>query len=561
MSRKITVEELSRHNKENDCWIAINGTVYDVTSFLSEHPGGKKVVLTVAGKDGTAKFESLHDAKAVMAKYGSKLTVVGVLSTMDAAASAPKALAGIPPREAPTKAKEGGVVSVPQQENSGETVKKARRVPKHVPREDAFGDLVPFSDPLWYQEWNSPYYSEKHRKFRAAMREFVEREIMPNCFEWDEAKRIPDDLRRKAFAAGWLPAALGAPWRTDLAGENIAGGISPEEFDQFHVLIMIDELARCGSTGVLWGIIGGLGIGLPPVAHFGSEDLVERVAKPVLRGEKVICLAITEPYAGSDVAGLQCTAEKTPDGKHYIVNGEKKWITNGVFADYFTVAVRTGGAGHKGISLLLIERSMPGVTTKQMNCMGVWASGTAYITFEDVKVPVENLLGQEGDGFRLIMFNFIGERFGCIVQAQRFARVCLEESFKYAHKRKAFGQRLIDNAVIRQKIAHMAKKVEATQAFLEFTTYQLNTMNVEEIIRNVAGPVALLKAQTTEILEYCAREAAQIFGGLSYTRGGQGEKIERIYREVRAQAIPGGSEEIMLELGTRMAMRNAKAKL
>eukprot|EP01116_Phalansterium_solitarium_P001627 TRINITY_DN1143_c0_g1_i2.p1 TRINITY_DN1143_c0_g1~~TRINITY_DN1143_c0_g1_i2.p1 ORF type:complete len:561 (+),score=188.87 TRINITY_DN1143_c0_g1_i2:96-1778(+) len=560
MSRKISAEELAKHNTGEDCWIAINGTVYDVTKFLGEHPGGKKVVLTVAGKDGTAKFESLHNAKEVLAKYGSKLTVIGFLESIDAATSAPKALAGIPTQEAPTKVKSGVVVST-NHSAPAEEPKKARRAPKYVPREDAFGDLIPFSDPLWYQEWNSPYFKETHRKFRAAVREFVDKEIIPFCFEWDEAKHIPASVRIKCAQAGILPAALGAPWRTDLYGEKIAGGVLPEEFDQFHVLIMIDELARTGSTGVVWGIIGGLGIGLPPVMHFGSEELVQRVAIPCLRGEKTICLNITEPYAGSDVAGIQCEAVKTADGKHYIVNGEKKWITNGTFADFFTVAVRTGGPGHKGISLLLIERTMPGVTTKQMNCMGVWASGTAYVTFEDVKVPVENLLGSEGDGFRLIMFNFIAERFGMIVQAQRFARCCLEDSFKYAHKRKAFGQRLIDNAVVRLKIANMARRVEASQAFLEYTTHQLNTMNVEEIIRNVAGPVALLKAQGSDTLEFCAREAAQIFGGLSYTRGGQGERIERIYREVRAQAIPGGSEEIMLELGVRMAMRNAKSRL
>jgi alkylation response protein AidB-like acyl-CoA dehydrogenase len=147
------------------------------------------------------------------------------------------------------------------------------------------------------------------------------------------------------------------------------------------------------------GVCGGLGIGLPPVLHFGSPALQDKVAPGCLSGDKFICLAITEPYAGSDVAALRCTAVKDPSGKFYVVNGEKKWITNGVFADFFTVAVRTGGEGAGGISLLVVERG-PGVITKQMDCMGVWSSGTTYITFEDVKVPVENLIGEEGEGFK-----------------------------------------------------------------------------------------------------------------------------------------------------------------
>jgi alkylation response protein AidB-like acyl-CoA dehydrogenase len=254
---------------------------------------------------------------------------------------------------------------------------------------------------------------------------------------------------------------------------------------------------------------------------------------------------------------LRCEAKKTADGKHYIVNGEKKWITNGVFSDFFTVAVRTGGAGMGGISLLLIEKEMPGVKTRQMNCSGVWPSGTTYITFEDVKVPVENLIGKENEGFKYIMSNFNHERWGIVVQATRFARVLFEESFKYAHKRKAFGKRLIDQPVIRNKLAHMARHLEATSNWLENVTYQMNKMSHKEQAAKLGGPIALMKAQSTQTFEYCAREAAQIFGGLAYTRGGQGEKVGRLCREVRAYSIPGGSEEIMLDLGIRQAMKRA----
>ena len=206
----------------------------------------------------------------------------------------------------------------------------------------------------------------------------------------------------KFHRGGWLAGVVGVPYPVEYVGENIGGGIHSSQFDHFCELILTDEVARCGSGGVVWGLFGGLSIGLPPVMKFGSQQLKERVCKPCLTGEKVICLAITEPYAGSDVANLQSVAKLSDDKSHYVLNGEKKWITNGVFADYFTVACRTGGKGSSGLSLLLVERQFAGVTTRQMHCQGVWSSGTTYITFEDVKVPVQNLIGKEGEGFKYV---------------------------------------------------------------------------------------------------------------------------------------------------------------
>jgi len=301
-----------------------------------------------------------------------------------------------------------------------------------------------------------------------------------------------------------------------------------------------------------------LSVGMPPVLHFGSQYLKDKVCKDCLHGEKFICLCITEPGAGSDVASIQTSAKKTPDGKHYIVSGEKKFITNGIWADFFTVAVRTGGSGMGGISLLLVERTFPGVSTRPMKCMGAWASGTTFVTFDDVKVPVENLIGEENQGFKYIMFNFNHERWGAIVHATRLSRVCYEEAFKYAHKRKTFGQRLVDHPVIRQKLGHMARQVEATYSWLENVTYQMQTMSKQEAMAKLGGPLALLKVQATQTFEYCAREAMQVIGGVGYTRGAATARVERLYREVRAYAIGGGSEEIMLDLGMRQAMRQAK---
>jgi len=201
----------------------------------------------------------------------------------------------------------------------------------------------------------------------------------------------------------------------------------------------------------VWNILGGFGIGIPPVIKHGKKALVDRIVPDILNGSKRICLAITEPDAGSDVANLTCEAKLSEDKTHYIVNGEKKWITNGIYADYFTTAVRTGGKGMDGISVLLIERSFGGVSTRKMDCQGVWGSGTTYVTFEDVKVPVANLIGKQDKGFRVLMTNFNHERIGIIIQATRFARVCYEESVKYANKRETFGKTLYEQPVIRMK--------------------------------------------------------------------------------------------------------------
>ena len=228
----------------------------------------------------------------------------------------------------------------------------------------------------------------------------MDAEIEPYVTEWDEAKKVPDNIYKQMGEKGYLAGLLGLHQYPTHLTKYTPKCIPAEKWDAFHELLITDELSRPGSGGFVWNILGGLGIGGPPLVKFGKKAVVDRVMPSILNGDKRICLAITEPDAGSDVANLTCEAKLTEDGKHYIVNGEKKWITNGVWCDYFTTAVRTGGEGAGGVSMLLIEREHGGVSTRRMDCQGVWSSGTTYVTFEDVKVPVENLIGKENQGFR-----------------------------------------------------------------------------------------------------------------------------------------------------------------
>lgn len=254
------------------------------------------------------------------------------------------------------------------------------------------------------------------------------------------------------------------------------------------------------------------------------------------------------------MAAIRATAERSADGSHYVVSGQKKWITGGLWADWFVTAVRTGGPGMAGISLLLIPADSQGLRVRKLATQTEDCYNTTFVTLENVRVPVENLIGQEGRGFKMIMENFNHERLVIATQATRSARLCLEEATRHALRRKTFGKRLIEHPVIRAKMATMARLIESTQDMCESLAYQY-TRGVPD--GELGGRAALCKVQSTLTFETCAREASQIFGGAAIIKEGRGKVVERLYRSVRSVAIPGGSEEILAELGVRESFKRA----
>ena len=381
-----------------------------------------------------------------------------------------------------------------------------------------------------FDQWRarSPYYDDTHEAVCDTVRAFVACEITPHVDAWEAAGELPRELHRKAAQAG----VLGLNYPEEFGGTG-------DGFTLFHSLVQTEELARPGAGGVCASLMTH-GIGLPPILAMGSEAMKRRIAPDVLAGDKLIALGITEPGGGSDVANLRTKAERK--GAAYIVNGEKTFITSGVRADYITLAVRTGGPGIGGISLLLVELDRPGVSRAPLAKMGWHSSDTASIHFDNVEVPAENLIGPENGGFAGIMRNFNGERLGMSQQANAFARICFEDALDWARSRETFGKPLITNQVIRHKLADMVRRISATQAWIDQCAWS--------VIHGKAfpGDFALLKVQATQTMEFCAREACQILGGASFMRG---SRIERIYREVRVMAIGGGSEEIMFDLASR----------
>jgi acyl-CoA dehydrogenase len=374
---------------------------------------------------------------------------------------------------------------------------------------------------------SNPFYTDDHIAFRDVVRQFTANEAAPNVHEWDLAGEIPMEMYQKAGAVG----LFGDGYEAEYGGHG--------QRDALLRLVMMQELSMAGSGGFVAALLSNY-IGLSPIGKFGSHELKSRVLPPCMAGEKVAALAITEPSGGSDVARITTTARS--DGDHYIVNGSKTFITSGMRADFITIAVRTGGEGPSGISMLVMDGDAPGLSRTRLDKMGWLCSDTATLYFDDVRVPVANLLGEAGAGFSMIVNNFNAERIDMTAQSIAFSRVCFDEALRWARERKTFGKHLVEHQVIRHKLVEMDRRINANQAWVELLAWRLNQGD------DPVTEIAEAKVSATLLFEFCAREAAQVLGGASFLRG---DTVERLYREVRVQAIGGGSEEIMRDLASR----------
>ncbi|MFS2093220.1 acyl-CoA dehydrogenase family protein [Pseudomonas sp. Pseusp11] len=369
------------------------------------------------------------------------------------------------------------------------------------------------------------YFDPGHQLVRDSVRRFVEREILPDIDQWEEAESFPRELYLKAGAAGIL--GIGYP-------EALGGS---HEGDVFAKIAASEELMRCGSGGLVAGL-GSLDIGLPPILKWASPEVRDRVVPQVLAGEKISALAVTEPSGGSDVANLQTRAVR--DGDFYRVSGSKTFITSGVRADVYTVAVRTGEPGFGGISLLLIEKGTPGFTVgRQLKKMGWWASDTAELFFDDCRVPASHLIGAENGGFACIMGNFQSERLALALMANMTAQLALEESLKWAGQREAFGKLIGKFQVLKHRLAEMARALEVSR---EFTYRQAAKMAAGQ---SVIKEISMAKNFATDTADRITTDAVQILGGMGYMRE---SLVERLYRDNRILSIGGGTREVMNEI-------------
>jgi acyl-CoA dehydrogenase len=366
-----------------------------------------------------------------------------------------------------------------------------------------------------------------HEMFRGAAARFAREEIAPHAWEWEEGEAFDPALYRKAAEAGLLGPALPSEY-------GGGGG------DVFHVLVSTEAMLRSGCTGAVVGL-GSLEIAIPPILVLGDEAQKRRLVPPVLRGEKIAALAITEPAAGSDVSGVRLSARREGDG--YVLSGQKTFITSGVRADLLTVLARTSADPHGGLTFFAVERPVEGLTvSRALKKTGWRASDTAELTFDDVKVPASARLGDEGSGFRCLMRTFQHERLYLAAQGYAIAEICYEEALRYAGVRTAFDRPIAKFQAIRHKLADMAAKVLAAKAL----TYQVAARIRDGKSR--PAEVAAAKNVAAQAAQDVSWEAVQVFGGMGYMRE---TMVERLARDARLLAIGGGTNEIMREIMAR----------
>ncbi|MEQ4547880.1 acyl-CoA dehydrogenase family protein [Nocardioides kribbensis] len=371
--------------------------------------------------------------------------------------------------------------------------------------------------------------AEELQALRETAAEFVRREVAPHLQAWEDAGEVPRALHRAAARQG----LLGVSFAEEVGGQ---GG------DLEHSVALQEAMFAAGASSGLMSALFTGGIALPHIAAHGSPDLVDRFVRPTLAGELIGSLGVTEPGGGSDVAGIRTTARR--DGDHYVVNGAKTFITSAVRGDFVTTAVRTGGEGHAGLSLLVVEKGTPGLTVdRSLAKMGWHCSDTAELSYVDVRVPVSHLVGEENAGFYLIAEQFVVERIALAVHAYGIAARSLALTAAWCRERETFGKPLVANQVVRHKLVEMHRQVEVARAYTH-----------EVVRRHVAGEsviaeACLAKQTACDTATAVCHEAVQLHGGAGYMHGSE---VERHYRDARILPIGGGATEVLTDLAAKL---------
>jgi alkylation response protein AidB-like acyl-CoA dehydrogenase len=372
----------------------------------------------------------------------------------------------------------------------------------------------------------SLFFTQEHDLLRQSVREFVNRELVPHADEWEEQGFFPDWVFHRMGELGFL----GLHFPEEYGG---SGG------DYFTNIVLMEELAKCGTFGVNTGVAVQLGMATPPILAFGSEEQKQKYLVPAIKGEKISCLGITEPEAGSDVSNVKTFAEKAPGG--WRVNGNKIFITNGWRADFMTLLARTEKtSGYKGMSLFLVDCETPGfVKSRKLDKVGQKASDTAEIFFEDMLIPEEAMLGEEGRGFYNIMWELQGERLIVAVAVIAIAEVTLQQAIEYGRERVQFGKPIIKNQAIAHRLADLAAELESAKALSYQTAwrYDHGEYPVKEI--------SMAKLIGTQVAFRVTDEAMQVMGGYGYMME---YPVQRAWRDMRIARIGGGTDEIMREI-------------
>jgi alkylation response protein AidB-like acyl-CoA dehydrogenase len=374
-----------------------------------------------------------------------------------------------------------------------------------------------------------PLFSAEHEMLRKSLRAFVEKEITPHVAAWEDAGRIPREIWRRLGELGFL----GLEFPTEYGG---GGADFPAS------VVLGEEMARCRSGGVAFSVLVHTDMSSPWLTRFGTGAQKAKYLPGIVRGQTVCALGITEPGAGSDMAALATRAVR--DGDVYRITGSKIFITNGVYGDLYFVAARTGSGTaarrHEGISMFLVERGLPGFTvSRKLDKMGMRASDTAELSFQDCAVPAENLLGVEGRGFHQLAMGLQRERIMAAVLALSGAQQALENTVSYLHQRTAFGEALAARQVLRHRVADMATEIEAARQLV----YRAATLY--DAGEECVGPVSMAKLFSTEVANRVAYHAVQMHGGYGYMRE---FPVERFFRDVRLWTIASGTSEMMREI-------------